>query len=283
MKRHLSFIAVCLGAAVVAGCRPFPIAGGPSATTDRLTLTGSSTIAPMISEIARQFEKDHPGVRVDVQTGGSSRGIRDAKNGVADIGMSSRALKPAELTGLKTKTIGWDGVAFVVHADNPVGELTREQLIDIYTGRVDNWLALGGNDAPIVVSNRAAGRSELELIVKFLGLKPTDIKADVIDGETQQSIKTVTTNVNAIVYTSVGAAHHAAQQGEPIKLLPLGGVFPTIETVRSGEFPLARPLVLIQPAESSNNLARAFVRYAASSKVDNVTRSLGYVPPNRDD
>ena len=103
-----------------------------------LTLTGSSTIAPMAQEIASRFEQAHPGVRVDVQTGGSSRGIRDAKKGAADIGMSSRDLKADESSELVPTVIAWDGVAFVVHQDNPVKEINQDQLRQIYLGKINN-------------------------------------------------------------------------------------------------------------------------------------------------
>ena len=119
----------------------------------RLTLTGSSTIAPMAQEIASRFEQAHPNVRVDVQTGGSSRGIRDAKKGAADIGMTSRDLKADESNELVPTVIAWDGVAFVVHQDNPIKEITQEQLRQIYLGKINNWSAIGGADQRIVVSN----------------------------------------------------------------------------------------------------------------------------------
>ena len=108
-----------------------------------------------------------------------------------------------------------------------------------------DWSKVGGSKGKIVVSNRANGRSELDLVCEFLGLQPGQVRADVVDGETQQSLKTVITNKNAITYTSVGAAQDAANRGEPIKLLPLDGVVASSESVSSGEFPLARPIVAV--------------------------------------
>ncbi|NEQ29371.1 MAG: phosphate ABC transporter substrate-binding protein [Microcoleus sp. SIO2G3] len=101
----------------------------------KLVLTGSSTVAPLASEIAKRFESEHPGVRVDVQSGGSSRGISDARQGVADIGMVSRALKPEE-QDLKASSIARDGVTVILHKDNPVPSLNDKQVVDIYTGKV---------------------------------------------------------------------------------------------------------------------------------------------------
>src|SRR5688500_19203568 len=89
-----------------------------NAASQKLVVTGASTIAPLASEIARRFESLHPGIRVDVQTGGSSRGINDARRGIADIGMVSRALKPEE-KDLQAQAIAWDGGGIILHADNP--------------------------------------------------------------------------------------------------------------------------------------------------------------------
>ena len=104
----------------------------------RLVLTGSSTVAPLASEIGKRFESLHQNVRVDVQTGGSSRGINDARSGLANIGMASRALKENE-ADLLSFTIALDGISIIINQTNPVSSLDKQQIIDIYTGRIVNW------------------------------------------------------------------------------------------------------------------------------------------------
>lgn len=255
--------------------------GESSKLRGRIVVTGSSTVAPLMQQIASQFEENNRGVRVDVQTGGSSRGIRDAKTGAADIGMSSRALKPNESEAVETQIVAWDGVAFVVHGDNPVEGLSIQQLRDIYLGQIESWADVGGDVGKIVVSNRANGRSELDLVCEYLKLRPEQIKADVIDGETQQSLKTVINNKKAITYTSIGAAQDAIDRGENIRLLPLGEVVASADTVQSGEFPLARPLVLITKSSSSNDskarLIKTFLEFALSEDVSQKVSGLGFV------
>lgn len=249
--------------------------------TGKLVVTGSSTIAPLLAEIASRFEDKHSRVRVDVQTGGSSRGIRDAHSGVADIGMSSRHLKPSELSGVETRIIAWDGVAFIVHKDNPVDQLSLTQLKDIYTGKTNEWDSVGGKQGQIVVSNRANGRSEQDLVCDYLEVKPGEIQADIVDGETQQSIKTVITNPKAITYTSVGAAQDAVRRGEPIKLLPLDGIVASSDTVSAGQFPLARPLILIFKKSNSGSkqkLIEAFLKFSSIDDVFDAAINLGFVP-----
>jgi phosphate transport system substrate-binding protein len=124
---------------------------------EKLVLTGSSTVAPLAAEIGKRFESLHNNVRVDVQTGGSSRGVSDARAGLADIGMASRALKDDE-KDLLSFTIALDGISVILNKANPVDSLNKQQIIDIYTGKIVNWKGLGGNDAPITVVNKAEGR-----------------------------------------------------------------------------------------------------------------------------
>jgi len=246
------------------------------AVDGKLVLSGSSTLAPLISEIAKKFEKSHPGVRIDVQTGGSSRGVAEARSGLASIGMASRPLKDREKDLLKF-TIAVDGVAPLLNVANPVQNLTRAQLKGILTGRIKNWKDVGGNDEPIVVANRAEGRSELGLVTAFLGIKPSEIKAHLIVGENSHGIKTISRNKRAMTYLSVGHALKEIEFGSPVKLVSLDGVKPSFKTVSSGKFPLARPLNLITK-EMPSGLKKAFIDYAKSKSVADIIVSQSFVP-----
>ncbi len=252
-------------------------AGGGAALSGKLTLTGSSTVAPLMSEIARRFEELHPDVRVDVQTGGSSRGVADARSGLADIGMVSRALKPTE-GDLTATTIAKDGIAMIVHADNPVTALSREQVIDIYTGRSGDWGEVdGAGSGPITVVNKAEGRSTLELFLAYFGLGNKSIRADVVIGDNQQGIKQVSGDPRAVGYVSVGAAEFAVNDGVSIRLLPMEGVPASIATVKAGTLPLSRPLNLVTRGEVSE-LARALLGFASSSRVNDLVEGQYFVP-----
>lgn len=228
----------------------------------RLTLTGSSTIAPLAQELAQRYEQMHPGVKIDVQAGGSSRGVTDTRQGLVQIGMVSRGPKPEE-SDLKWHTIARDGIALIVHQDNPVKVLSSEQIIAIYTGKQRMWNAYGGNDQPVTVVNKAEGRSTLELFLQYFKLKASEVKADIIIGDNQQGIKTVSGNPNAIAYVSIGTAEYEVAHGARIKLLPLNGIIPTTKTVQNGSFPLARPLNFVTK-ETPTGLAREFIDFAQS-------------------
>jgi phosphate transport system substrate-binding protein len=252
----------------ISSCRP-PDAG-------KLVLTGASTVAPLAGEIGKRFESLHPGVRVDVQTGGSGRGIHDARQGLSDIGLVSRPLKDDE-KDLIAFPIARDGVCVILHKSNPVSALTDAQVVAIYTGRTTTWKEVGGKDAAITVVNKAEGRSTLELFCRYYQLKSADIKAHVIIGDNAQGIKTVAGNVDSIGYVSIGTAEYEAGQGTAIRLLPAGGVAATIENVGNGTFPLSRPLHLVVK-KTPEGLAKDYIEFARSAKVHDLVRGQYFVP-----
>lgn len=252
--------------------------GSLATAADRLVLTGSSTVAPLAAELGKRFEQQQ-GIRVDVQTGGSSRGVLDARRGLADIGMVSRALKPeeADLTGT---VIAHDGIALIVHARNPVSALSTAQIVAIYTGAVRNWRAVGGPEAPITVIHKAQGRSTLELFLDHFRLQAPQVRASVVIGDNEQGLKTLAGNPHAIAYVSIGSAEAALALGQPIRLLPLEGVAARSAEVASGRYPLARPLLLVTHGEPEA-LARRFLDFAQSPANHDLVREFHFVPPLR--
>lgn len=275
----LSFVSVVVGLSIVA-------CGGPTtnpasaSTTDQLSgklvLTGSSTVAPLAGEIAKRFESLHSEVRIDVQTGGSSRGIADARSGLADIGMASRSLAEDE-SDLYGYPIAQDGVALIVHADNPIRELSDQQIVDIFTGRIETWSEVGGLDEAITVISKAEGRATLEMFLEHFGLTSPEIEADVIIGDNEQGIKLVSSDRRSIGYVSIGTAEYQARQGASLRLLPAGGVPASIASVTDGTFPIARSLLLITD-EPARGLAAAFIDYARSDAVHDLVASQYFVP-----
>jgi phosphate transport system substrate-binding protein len=244
--------------------------------TGKVTATGSTTISPLMAEIAKRLEEKNPGLRIDIQTGGSSRGINDAAKGTADIGMTSRALKETEKPGLAPVTIALDGIIMLVHASNPVSNLTDAQVLGIFRGELKNWKDVGGKDAPITVINRAEGRSELELFTEYFKIKPADIKPSLISGENQHGIKSAANDPNAIIYMSVGASEFAASEGEKVKLVSWNGIAANSRNVANGTLPITRPLILVIKNDASP-LIRAVVDYARSKDVQDLVRGFSYV------
>lgn len=247
-----------------------------NAASQRLVLTGSSTVAPLVGEIARRFEAINSGVRIDVQTGGSARGILDIRKGTADIGMVSRALKPDE-TDLRAFAIALDGVSIILHANNRVNTLSKQQIIDIFTGKITNWKLVGGADARITVVTKAEGRSTLELFLHYFQLTNSAIKPHIIIGDNPQGIKIVAGNPHAIGYVSIGAAEYEAERGAPIRLLALDGVDASVANVRNRTFPLSRPLNLITSREPQGLIQR-FIEFARSPQIHDLVEAQYFVP-----
>jgi phosphate transport system substrate-binding protein len=259
------------------GWAVFMAASIPANAADaKITITGSSTIAPLAAELAKRFEEKHPRARIDVQSGGSSRGVADARSGVADIGLVSRALHEQE-NDLKGFVVARDGVCIILHRDNPVSTLSNQQVIDIYTGKITDWGAVGGKPGRITVVNKAEGRSTLELFLHYFNLKASNLKPQVVIGDNQQGIKTVSGNPMAIGYVSIGTAEYEAGAGTPIKLLAMNGVAATVENVKNSTFPLARPLNLVTKTAPTGQV-KAFIDFALSPQVHDIVREQYFVP-----
>ena len=115
-----------------------------SGMSGSLTLSGSTSVSPVMEKIADAYKEINPDTVIEVQQTGSGAGITAATEGACDLGMSSRALKDTELEkGLTVKTIANDGIAVIVNHENPVEDLTSEQIMKIYTGEITNWADLG--------------------------------------------------------------------------------------------------------------------------------------------
>jgi phosphate transport system substrate-binding protein len=243
---------------------------------ERIVITGSSTVAPLMLEIGKRFERLNPGVQVDVQSGGSSRGLADVRSGLAAIGMVSRALKADEqsLTGF---VIARDGIGVILNSANPVKTLTEEQIKAIYAGRITNWQEVGGTNRVITVVNKAEGRSTLDLFSSYFNLKNSEIKAQVVIGDNQQGIKTVAGNVGAIGYVSIGSAEFEVSNKTRIKLLPLNGVVASVANVQNGTFPLARPLTLVTKT-MPEGLVQRLVAFSQSSAINDLVIGQFFVP-----
>lgn len=249
-----------------------------NASADKLTLTGASTISPLAITLGKRLEAQNPQIRVDVHTGGSTRGLVDTQQGLADIGMVSRELTDQEQVTLNSFLIALDGISVIVHADNPITGMTKAQIQDVYTNKINNWQELGGEDAAITVVHKAEGHSTLDLFLQYLDVNNTDIQADVIIGDNQQGIKTITGNPHAIGYVSIGSAEYDARHGAPLKLLALDGVAPSVDNIANGTFPLMRELNLIT-AGKPMPLAQQFIDFALADENHDLIQKQGFVSP----
>jgi phosphate transport system substrate-binding protein len=240
-----------------------------------LRITGSSTMCPLIGAIAERFRAVQPGVRIEVQCGGSDRGIKDVREGHAEIGMIARALKGDE-KDLFGFPMARDGVSLIVHRDNPLTSLSEAQIAGIFSGEIRAWQPLNGKSAPIAVILREKAKPVSELFEKHFNLSAR-IRGTVVPGDNPVTIAAVAADPDAIAYVSSGEAERKANSGVAIRVVPVGGVMPTERNVITGNYPLTRPLSLITrdlPAGASKD----FINYCLSSKVVDLIVRFDYVP-----
>jgi phosphate transport system substrate-binding protein len=229
-----------------------------------------------VAAIGQRFQTLHPDVAIDVQTGGSGRGVLSAREGTADIGMASRALNRNE-QDLLGFPIARDGICLVIHRANPVTSLSQQQVADIYTGKITSWREVGGRDVPIVVLNRTAGRGEVDFFTHHFKLPFTAIQARREVGDNLLCVEAVAGDPDAVVYLSLGEAERSARRGVTIKLLPIDGVPATSEEVHKGNFPLSRPLTLVTKG-LPGGLAKEFIEYALSTQVADLIKEYDFIP-----
>jgi phosphate transport system substrate-binding protein len=269
-KSLLLLVLVVLGA-VVYFCVP------KSHASTRYLVTGASTIAPILQKVAERLEARDPSLRIEVESGGTGRGIKDAKEGQNDLGMASRDLTAEERVGLNPVPIAHDGVALIVHGSNPVDELTRSQVVAIYTGEITDWSEVGGPAGDISVVNKAEGRSTLEVFLDHFELEASDVKADVVIGDNAQGVRLVSIDPRALGYVSIGDAQRAAESGVPVKMLRYRGVAPSVASVSDGSYPIRRSLYLLFRGEP-DAVGQAILDHLASSEGRRLVQALSFVP-----
>jgi len=239
---------------------------------DRVIIAGSTSVQPYAELLAEEYAHLSPDIEVDVQGGGSSAGIIAAANGTANLGMSSRHLKDDE-SGLWVIEIAKDGLAIIVHPDNPVRDLSLTQVRRIYTAETGNWSALGGADHRIHIITREDGsgtRSAFEELV--MAGQPISPKAIVQDsnGAVRQL---VADDVNAIGFISLGLV----EVGEkPVLALSLDGVAATRDNVLNGSYNLTRPFLFVAASEP-DEATKAFVDFVRSDRGRQILSAEGLI------
>lgn len=255
-------IAVIGISALIGGCAgsaPGPTAvptGDSDSLSGSITVAGSSSVGPGIEGyIKPAFEKRHKDVRVNVLISDSGTGIRSTVTGTTDIGMSSRALKPEDGEGLKGTVIAYDGIAVIVNDDNAVADLSRQQIVDIFAGRITNWKEVGGSDAAIDVYQREAA-SGTRTAFNDLLMKPVNVTDMALQAtNTLNMIQSVKGNPRAIGYCSFG------ELSPDVKALRIDGVAPSVATIKDRTYPVQRPFLLVTKGEPTNPIVIAFLDF----------------------
>lgn len=225
-----------------------------------ITVAGSTSVQPFSDVLAEEFIKKHPGAQINVQGGGSSQGIQAAVSGAANIGASSRELKPEEKSqGLVETTIALDGIAVIVHPSNPVAEIALDELRNVYLGNIRNWKELGGKDSPITVVCREAGSGTRGAFEELVMNKENISNQVVIQPSTGAVKTTVAGDEKAIGFVSMAAID------PDVKTLKIDGVEASVANVKNGSYKISRPFIYLTKGEA-HGLTKAFIDFVLSDK-----------------
>ncbi len=251
---------------LVAGCSRNP----SPAEQGSITIVGSTSVQPVSEVLAEKFMQLHPGVRINVQGGGSTAGITSVQSGAAEIGASSRELKSSE-KNLHETVIALDGIAVVVHPRNPVSSISLGDIRRIYAGQVTNWSELGGPDAQITAVTREAGsgtRGAFEEIV----MGADKIADSVIVQDSTGAVRTtVSQDPNAIGYISLASVN------QEVKPLAFEGVMPSPQTVRAGTYRVSRPFIYVTK-EPPTGLVKAYIDFVLGPDGQRIVEAEGLIP-----
>ena len=266
MKKIISILTVALIACgTLAGC---------SAEKEAVSTDGSTSMEKVIGVLGETFEND-TGITVTYNPTGSGSGIKAVAAGTCDIGLSSRDLKDEEKAqGLTATVLAYDGIAIIVNPENPVSDLDIETIAKIYTGEITNWSEIGGNDAEIVLIGREAGSGTRD---GFESITDTEDNCKYRQELTSTGdvITTVSGNPAAIGYASVASVK------DNVKMLTVGGVAPSEETIKDGSYVVQRPFVLVTKADTElSESSQKFFDYITSEDAREAISTAGVVAAN---
>lgn len=292
MKPHPLLTGLLLVLVILsASCTAAASAQSSPETATYIENKGSDTIVNLALAWAERYQSDYPNVRISVTGGGSGTGIAALINGTVDIANASRQIKQEEIEAARSNgvdpvefVIARDAIAVIVNPDNPVDELTLQQISDIYSGKIDNWNEVGGEDRPIVRLSRETNSGThvyfLETVLR-LGNADDDTlfsRNTLLLPSSEGIIVEVRQNPNAIGYDGLGYVPHdlktIAIAEEP------GGayVLPAIETVNNGTYPIARDLYMYTAGEPTGTVKIYLDWIITSDEAQGIVKELGFVP-----
>ena len=273
-------LTACGGSASSAAASSSSAAAGSTASSTAAALSGnvatggSTSMKNVIAALTEGFAEVEPGVTVSYDPTGSGAGITGATDKTLDIGLSSRALKDDEKADVDGTTIALDGIAIIVNNASKVEDLTVDQLKQMFTGEITNWSEVGGDDGEIVLIGREAGSGTRDGFESIVDVKDSCKYAQELTA-TGAVISAVEANPLAIGYASLSAV------GDTVKMVTVGGVECSEETVKDGSYEVQRPFVFVtNKSVTLSEQAQAFFDFATSADAADLIRTAGAVPVN---
>jgi len=280
-KKWLTLLLPCflIIALVLTGCTSSSSTSATISTSTQLsgtiTESGSTTVQPLAEVLAEDFRQANPNVKVIIQGGGSSVGIKAVNDGTVDLGAASREMTQDD-PALVTHLLARDGIAVIVNPANPVNGLTKTQIRDIYSGSLTNWNQVGGEDHEIHVSAREEGSGTRTAFQDMVMGKDANGNAisittsAILQSSNGALVQVVKSDSWAIGFVSFGYL------GDSIKALSIDGVAATEENAKNGTYPIVRPLYFLTK-EQPAGLVKAFLDYCTSTAAQKIITDEGYI------
>jgi phosphate transport system substrate-binding protein len=269
---RVGFASILLSA-IVAGC-----SGGKP---EKIVMLGSNTIGEELApQLVAEYKKDHPSVAFELEFKGTTYGMGALIVGRCDVAAASRDATTNEVelardrgVAFNDHVIGAYDVAVVVKASNPIGNLTREQVRDLFTGVVQNWKEVGGPDAPVhLYSRHPISGTYLGFRELAMENKPYALHLKTFTNYTDM-VQAVAQDENGIGYSSIALASSAG-----VKPVSIGGVAPSVESVNKGQYPYARVLRLYTDKANETPTAHGFVEFVQSARGQAIMARMGFAP-----
>ncbi|HAJ95582.1 MAG TPA: phosphate-binding protein [Actinobacteria bacterium] len=256
-----------------------------------LVIQGSDTLLEVSQNWAEAFMDVNPGINISITGGGSGTGIAALINKTTDLANASRSIKDKEIEAAKSQgldvqeyTVAWDGISVIINKNNPVTELSMEQISKIFTGEITNWNEAGGNDGEIVVASRDSSSGTYgyfkERVIQMDGeIEENDYTQMALFLASNSAIREeVTGNENAIGYIGLGYLDDSVKAVHVIGEEVTEGVAPSIENVQDGSYPISRPLYIYASDSDLTDLEQAFLDFVLGEEGQAIALKIGFVP-----
>jgi phosphate transport system substrate-binding protein len=248
------------------GCR----GTDPNAIGGVMTVAGSTSVQPFAEKLAEEFMAEHPEYNINIQGGGSSAGVRAAQAGAAQIGMSSRNLKEKE-KGLHERVIAYDGIAVIVHRDNPLEGLSKKEVAGIFAGDYANWKELGGSDGTIHFVAREEGSGTRGAFEKMV-MEEREISLRALVQASNGAVREIIArDPGSIGYISLGLVDNR------VKALSVDGARASRQDIMGGRYELVRPFLFLTQEEPEGT-ARTFIEFIMGPQGQELLSAEGLMP-----
>ncbi|MBQ6820125.1 MAG: phosphate ABC transporter substrate-binding protein PstS family protein [Clostridium sp.] len=239
-----------------------------------ISISGSTSVGPLMGKIAEVYEENNSNISIEINEVGSSAGIKDAINGVSEIGMSSRELKEEEAREVEETIIAYDGIAIITNKENPIKNITIDEIKEIYTGEITNWNQIeGGKDAPIVVVSREDGSGTRDAFQEIIGYNSEELVEDALITNGTGSIKqTVIGNKNAIGFVSF------EYLDDKVNIVSVENFEPNAEAVQSGNYKISRPFIVVNKEDRLSEEGQKFIEFILSEEGQQIVADNKAIP-----